>query len=375
MIKPQDFYELLKKKDINFFSGVPDSLLKDICAFITDNTSSKRNIIAANEGNSVGLATGYYLATGKYPLVYMQNSGLGNIINPILSLADKEVYSIPMLLMIGWRGEPGIKDEPQHIKQGKVTLTILETLGIKYKILPNNFEEAKRTITWAIKEMKEFKNPVAIVVKKNTFEKYSLNSNDETFVSLKREEAIEIIVNHLEENDIIISTTGKASRELFEIRERKNQEHKMDFLTVGSMGHANQIALTVALENLNRQVYCLDGDGAILMHTGGMGIIGDLAPKNYKHIVINNGSHESVGGQPTIGFKVNFGQIAESFNYKKSFRVNNIEELNNILPLFISTAGPCLLEVQVSQGSRADLGRPTTSPIENKKQFMTFIQE
>jgi phosphonopyruvate decarboxylase len=375
MIKPSLFYNLLKKNGIEFFTGVPDSLLKDICAYITENTDPKRNIIAANEGNSIALAAGHYLATGNISLVYMQNSGIGNAVNPLLSLADNEVYSIPMLLMIGWRGEPGIKDEPQHIKQGKVTLDLLNAMGIKYEILPDNVEGAGKIIQELIVKAEKSKSPTAFIVKKGTFDKFELIDKDVYDLPLSREDAIDNIVNFLSEKDIVVSTTGKASRELFEIRSKKGQGHQNDFLTVGSMGHANQIALGIALEKVDRNVYCLDGDGAVLMHTGGMGVIGDLAPSNYKHIVLNNGSHESVGGQPTLGFKVSFEEIAKSFKYKNTFTVSNYDELKEKMQLFIQAEGPALIEVKVAQGSRKDLGRPTKTPIHNKEQFMRFIQE
>jgi len=374
MIATDNFYHSLIKNGVEFFSGVPDSLLKDICAYITDNTPKERNIIAANEGGAIALATGYHLATGKIPMVYMQNSGIGNAVNPLLSLADAEVYSIPMLLMIGWRGEPGIKDEPQHIKQGKVTLDLLDVMKIPYAILPDDIDSATKVIKEAGAYANKTSAPFALIVKKGTFESYKLKNTSQTSFQLSREEAIKEVVRNLNKTDIVISTTGMTSRELFEYRKELGQSHENDFLTVGSMGHANQIALGIALAKPNRNVYCFDGDGAILMHTGSLGIIGDLAPKNFKHIIFNNGAHDSVGGQPTIGFNTNFGKIAEAFNYKKVYKVDTVNDLKDCFKQFKTTQGPTLLEISVNKGARKDLGRPTTTPLQNKQAFMRNLK-
>ena len=372
MISAEKFYNLLNDSGVDFFTGVPDSLLKDICSYITDFTPKEKNIISANEGGAIALATGYNLASNKIPLVYLQNSGIGNIINPLLSLADPEVYSIPMLIMVGWRGEPGIKDEPQHVKQGKVTLDLFSSMQVPYDILSTNFEEVKNSIKKALQYIEKNNAPFVLVVKKNTFEPYKLKRTVITNFELSREEAIKEVVLLLNEDDIVVSTTGMISRELFEIRESLNQGHEKDFLTVGSMGHASQIALGIALEKINRKVYCFDGDGAILMHTGSMGIVGDLAPKNFKHIIFNNGAHDSVGGQPTIGFSVDFCKIATGFNYKKVFKVDKAFEIKSIFEIFSKEEGPSLLEICVNKGNRKDLGRPTISPIDNKNSFKSF---
>lgn len=375
MIAANKFYQSLISNGVKFFTGIPDSLLKDICAYITDNTSKERHIIAANEGGAIALATGHHLATGKTPLVYMQNSGIGNAINPLLSLADKEVYSIPILLMIGWRGEPGVKDEPQHIKQGEVTLDLLKVMKIPYAILPDNIESAKDVLQEALIYTKKNSAPYALIVKKGSFEPYTLKSSTYTPHTLTREEAIETVVKSLENNAIVVSTTGKASRELFEIRKKLNQTHENDFLTVGSMGHASQIALGIAIEKPNRDVYCFDGDGAILMHTGSMSIIGDLSPKNFKHIIFNNGVHDSVGGQPTVGFSTDFCSIAKAFNYKHVYQVKSLIELNTSLTEFKEVEGPALLEILVKKGARKNLGRPTTSPLDNKVALMKNLNQ
>ena len=375
MISPKIFYNYLIEKGIEFFTGVPDSLLKSLCAYIADNTDKERNIIAANEGGAIGLASGYHLASNKIPLVYLQNSGIGNTINPLLSLVDPEVYSIPLLMLVGWRGEPEIKDEPQHIKQGKVTLELFEAMKIPYSILPVENESAKLVVNEALQYIKEKEAPYVLVVKKNTFEPYTLEKIIQTSYSMTREQAVKEVVNLIDENDIVVSTTGMTSRELFEYRAELKQGHHRDFLTVGSMGHANQIALGIALEKPDRDVYCFDGDGAVLMHAGSLGIIGDLAPKNFKHIVFNNGAHDSVGGQPTIGFNTDLCQVAEGFNYKQTFKVSSKEDLKKHFVEFKEKDGPSLMEIFVNKGARKDLGRPTISPINNKCNFKEFLNQ
>lgn len=375
MISTSVFFNSLHENGVDFFSGVPDSLLKDFCAYITDNISPNRHVIASNEGGAIALAMGYFLATKKIPLVYMQNSGFGNTVNPILSLADPKVYSIPMIMLIGWRGEPGVKDEPQHIKQGEVSETILKTLDIPYVIISNKSSNIKEIVLSIITRARKNNRPCAILVKKGSFEPYSLKNNFKTSFDLSREQAIIKSAQLLSKTDIIVATTGKTSRELFEFRARNKQGHHQDFLTVGGMGHANQIALGIALAKPNKSVYCFDGDGAVLMHAGSLGIVGDLSLKNFKHIVFNNGSHDSVGGQPTIGFKVDFGKMATSLNYKKVFKIKKSNEFDDIFNNFKKSSGPCFLEILVNKGARKDLGRPTNSPIDNKKLFINFLNE
>jgi len=375
MLNCEEFYSLLEKNNIDFFAGVPDSLLKDLCAYIINNTSEVKNIIAANEGNAIALAAGYHLATGKIALVYMQNSGQGNAINPLTSLIDGEIYAIPVLLFIGWRGEPGKKDEPQHIKQGKITISLLNTLGIPNKILPSNIEGVRKVLKTAINSMKKRSGPYALVVRKGTFETCKLKNKISSQFELSREDAIKLIVDNLGDKDIIVSTTGKTSRELYEYREELCQGHSKDFLTVGSMGHSSQIALAIALSKPSQKVYCLDGDGALIMHMGSLAIIGSKNPRNFKHIVLNNGSHDSVGGQPTAGLKIDIPSIAKACGYKTVLCAEKGLELEDKLNLLKSSDGPALLEIKVNKGARKDLGRPTSSPLENKKEFMRFLLE
>ncbi len=374
MIKPELFYKWLTKANINFFSGVPDSLLKDICGYITDNTPSEKHIIAANEGNAVALAAGYHMASGTIPMVYMQNSGLGNTVNPLLSLTNKQVYDIPVLLMIGWRGEPGKKDEPQHIAQGRLTLELLDTMEIPYQILSDDVETAKKQFDLAIAHISENNQPFALVVRKSLFESYKLKATIKNNYKLMREEAIKQIVERLSGDEIIVSTTGKTSRELFEIREALGQGHDSDFLTVGCMGHANQIALGMAIAKPHRKVICIDGDGALLMHMGSLAINGTVSPKNFIHIVINNGSHESVGGQPTVADSIDVVKIAEANNYVSAVSVSTPEALNGILTGIVTLEGPALIEIKTKVGSRNDLGRPTIKPVDNKGALMQKLK-
>ena len=375
MLNCKKFFELLVDGGIEFFTGVPDSLLKDFNAYIMDNVNNNKHIIAANEGASIALSAGHYLATRKIGLVYMQNSGLGNAVNPLISLVDKEVYSIPLLLVIGWRGEPNEKDEPQHVKQGRITLKLLDTLEIPYEILSDDIKDVKDSLVKAFKYMNEYKSPFALVVRKGIFEKYEYKNKIEQNFDLSREEAIKVIVNNLGDNDIIISTTGMTSRELFEYREEMKQDHNNDFLTVGSMGHASQIALGIAISRPERQIFCLDGDGSVIMHMGSLGIIGSKSTKNFKHIVLNNSSHGSVGGQPTVGDEIDIISMALSCKYNVAYKVETKNELIKKISLLRSVDGPALLEVRINKKYRKELGRPTTSPKENKETLMNFLSK
>ena len=375
MLSPKFFIDSLRNQGIDFFAGVPDSLLKNICAYISDYIDPSHNIIAANEGAAIGLAAGHYLATGKAGLVYMQNSGEGNAVNPLASLTDKDVYNIPVFLLIGWRGKPGIHDEPQHIKQGKITLDLLDVLGIKYEILSKDEKTASQQITLLTNHMASTKEAVALVVEKDTFEAYSIQKIENVNLPMSREEAIDIVASSLDDEDIIVSTTGMISRELFEFRTANNLGHDRDFLTVGSMGHASQIALGIAIEKPDRRVWCFDGVGACIMHMGGLAVLASKSPKNYFHIVFNNGAHDSVGGQPTVGLKIDLPAIATAVGYPHTFTVENKAALSVLLKEAKNLEGPVFIEIKVRKGNRKDLGRPTTTPIQNKEAFMAFLKD
>ena len=374
MIRPEFFINTLGKYGIDFFAGVPDSLLKNICAYITDHFNAEHNIITANEGAAIGLAAGHYLATGKPACVYMQNSGEGNAVNPLASLTDKEVYNIPVLLVIGWRGRPGVHDEPQHVKQGKITTALLDVMGISYEVLSKDENEAAIQIDKAAKALQN-KDVFALVIEKDTFDDYKLQNVESNNLTMSREEAIQAVASALAPKDVIVSTTGMISRELFEYRTAMNQGHEREFLTVGSMGHASQIALGIALEKKDRKVWCFDGDGATIMHMGSLAIVASKKPANYIHVVFNNGAHDSVGGQPTVGLKIDLPAVAKAVGYANTYSVDNRKALDDILGNVNSIEGPVLIEVKVKKGNRKDLGRPTTTPIENKEALMEFLKK
>ncbi len=375
MIDSGLFYKTLTRLGIDFFTGVPDSTLKSFCAFLHEHADSQGHIIAANEGGAIALACGHYLATGRPGLVYMQNSGQGNAVNPLVSLADPVVYSVPLLLLIAWRGEPGKHDEPQHIKQGKITLSLLDVLEVPYKILPDNTQEAQVCLEEIVRALNARKGPVALIVRKGTFEPRQMEEHDYPGSDLTREEAIEAVINDLDKSEIIVSTTGKISRELYGYRDRVGGCHGRDFLTIGSMGHCSQIALGIALAKPERQVYCLDGDGAVIMQMGAVAIIGSTKAKNFRHIVFNNGCHDSAGGLATCGFAVSLTDIAMACGYALALQAQTKKEIDDTVGIMKTTAGPAMLEVRIKKGAREDLGRPKYSPKDIKTRFMEFLAD
>ncbi len=373
MLSPKWFFKELKEREISFFAGVPDSLLKEFCALLDNTLPPQEHLIAANEGNAIALATGYHLATGKTGMVYMQNSGLGNTVNPLMSLVAPNVYSIPILLLIGWRGEPGKLDEPQHITQGAATLSQLKTLNIPYAILPTEEDAVQKCLDTALKTLQENK-VYALVVRKNSFSKHKSAPKPKSRkeYALSREDAVRQVASSLHERSVIVSTTGKTSRELFEYRAESNHPQQ-DFLMVGSMGHASQIALGIAIQKPNRQIFCFDGDGALIMHMGGLAVIGAQSLSNFKHIIFNNGAHDSVGGQPTATKNLDIPALARACGYEAK-HAENEKELADALTWLQKTDTPALLEIRVKKGARADLGRPTQTPHENKQNFMRHLE-
>ena len=362
-------------REFEFFTGVPDSQLKAVCAYLYDRYGiSDRHIIAANEGNAAALAAGYHLATGKTPVVYLQNSGLGNIVNPAASLLNHKVYGIPCLFLVGWRGEPGVHDEPQHLFQGEITLSLLEQLGIPAFVIDKTTTQEQLQAKLAeYRALFAQGRQAAFVVRKGALEyeprRKFTNSNE-----LRREEIIAHILDRAGSSDIFVSTTGMASRELFELREARGEGHGRDFLTVGSMGHSSSIALGLALQKPDRRVWCIDGDGAALMHLGAMAVIAAQAPENLIHVVINNQAHESVGGMPTVADRTDLCGVARACGYRQALRAQTAAQLDGALQALGAQAGPLFLEVQAALGSRKDLGRPTTTPQQNKRAFMDFVQ-
>ncbi len=362
---------------IDFFSGVPDSQLKGLCdtLYAVYGVESSRHIVAANEGNAIGLCAGHYLATGHPGLCYMQNSGLGNAVNPLASLMDAQVYALPCLLVVGWRGEPGVHDEPQHVKQGQITLEQLELLDVPYMVLDKAMTENDFDAAFAlIRAHLDAGRTAAIVVKKGALT-CSMKPKYGNARTLTREDAAEHILKAADERDVFVSTTGKLSRELFELREKANQGHERDFLTVGSMGHASMIALGIALEKTDRRVWCLDGDGAALMHLGAMAVLGQKKPANLLHVVINNAAHETVGGMPVCEGALNMSQVAKVVGYEHFFRAETGGELDAALAAAKNCGGLTLVEVMCAVGARDDLGRPTTTPRQNRDALMNYLQE
>lgn len=358
----------------DFFTGVPDSQLKSLCDYLIFKygTDAHHHIIAANEGNAVALAAGYHLSTRKYPVVYMQNSGEGNAINPMASLMDEHVYGIPAIYVIGWRGEPGVHDEPQHVYQGMITCKLLDLMNISYMVIDKNTTDEEMQ-----EKMKDFSDllsqgkSVAFVIKKGALSNDNKVSYHNDYAAT-RESVIDTIIKYTGE-DPIVSTTGKASRELFELREKYNQGHQHDFLTVGSMGHSSSIALGIAINKPEKRIWCIDGDGALLMHMGSMTCIGNYAPDNLIHIVINNEAHETVGGMPTNTKQLDLLKISEACGYKKCYKADNLDELNKVLSEAVENKVLTFIEVKASIGARADLGRPTTTAKENKNMFISFL--
>lgn len=358
----------------DFYTGVPDSQLKALCNFLMEKygIDSKHHVIAANEGNCTALAAGYHLATGKVPVVYMQNSGEGNVINPVASLLNDKVYGIPVIFVVGWRGEPGVHDEPQHIYQGEVTVKLLDTMDIEsFVITKETTEEELASAMDSFKDKLAVGKSVAFVVKKGALS-YSGSISYENDNKLNREDIIKHIAA-VTGKDPVVCTTGKAGRELFEIRTANGESHGTDFLTVGSMGHCSSIALGIAVNKPETKVWCIDGDGAALMHMGAMAVIGANAPKNLAHILINNGAHETVGGMPTVASKVDFKAIATACGYKYVVTADSFDELDAALKTAKEKQELCFIEVLSAIGARDDLGRPTTKAIDNKVQFMNHL--
>ncbi|BDX07783.1 phosphonopyruvate decarboxylase [Planctobacterium marinum] len=367
MILPEDFCQFVRSHGISFFAGVPDSLLKNLCAYIDEHFDSRQHVITANEGNAIAMAMGHFLATGSPAVAYMQNSGLGNAINPLVSMTCEEVCGIPMLLIIGWRGEPGISDEPQHFKQGQITPEMLELLGIPYITL-----EAQSDVSAACSEiistMLKDSKPVAILVRKNTFAATAKSPQPEGQM-MSRETALNIINDHLTKDALVIATTGKTARELYEIQVKATGECSA-FLTVGAMGHASSIAASAAIARPEKTVVCLDGDGAMIMHMGALPIIGSLRPNNLIHILLNNNAHESVGGQPTCAGSINIESLALANGYAQYISIESEAELVSCLKRWDFESGPCLMEIKIKIGARKDLGRPEPSPYENTRTFL-----
>lgn len=377
MVNPKGLLGFFQEQGVAFYAGVPDSQLKAFCDELIDQYGvGDQHMIMHNEGGAIAIAAGHYLATGKIPLVYMQNSGLGNSVNPIASLTHEQVYGIPMVLMVGWRGEPGLKDEPQHIKQGAITLALLEILDIAYCLIGAETTMNDIAEFWQQKGLAAFGQgrSIAFVVQKTGFEKTEAHKYSNHF-TMPREVAIGVVLDAIGPQEVCVATTGKIARELYELREQQGAGHAREFLTVGSMGHASMIALGMAKADHTHRIWCFDGDGAAIMHLGSMGMIGSQSLANYRHIIFNNHGHDSVGGQMTIAGDLDFAQLATGCGYAGYYLAGNENELREVLNKTADLPGPLLIEVEVQIGSRADLGRPKATPAENRAGLMAFIKE
>ena len=374
MLNPEMFCAELQRHHISFFCGVPDSLLKYFCYVLQKKESECRCIVTANEGNAVALAAGHFIASGEIPCVFMQNSGLGNAINPLLSLADPEVYSIPILILVGWRGRPGVHDEPQHARQGELTLPLIRTMKYPFAILPQEEANVKTCLNRLLGKIRKKSSPGFLLIRENTFFPVEPPA-EQSAVNVSREEMLENLLEVLSPDVFFVSTTGKLSRELWELRERKRQTHSHDFLVVGSMGHASQIALSLSLAKPGKPVVCLDGDGALLMHMGALAINGQNAPDNFTHVVFNNGMHESVGLVPTAAARIDLPAIAKACGYKTAHQIRTESELFQLFQTVPSLKGPHFVEILTNAASRKNLGRPTESPRANLQKIYSALQQ
>lgn len=376
MIDQKKFHDCLRHAGVQFMTGVPDTLLNDFCLYAQAYLPSDRHVIAANEGNAVALAAGYHLATGTVPLVYMQNSGIGNTVNPLLSLADKNVYSIPMVLLVGWRGDPDVKDHPQHRKQGEATPALLECMDIPFRVLTDDFDDAVASAEWAVRTARETSAPTALLAKKGVLAKPEKDMTAPTGCKypMSREDAIACILKYVPGNSVFVATTGRASRELHALRELNGEGNGQDFLNVGAMGHASSIAAGIALAAKDRLVVCLDGDAALIMHLGAVTIAGMLGLPNLLHVVLNNGAHESVGGQPSAGFKVDLTAMAGDAGYETIGRpVATEKDLRDALTRLRGHEQPAFVEVRIHQGMRKDLPPLKVNHRGLKEQLMNVL--
>jgi len=372
-VSPNVFYQQLKEREFEFFTGIPDSLLSDFLNYLGQNHPPNQNIVAANEGTAVAIASGYHLATKKFPVVFMQNSGIGNAVNPLLSLVDPRVYKIPMLLLMGWRGEPGKKDEPQHKVQGEVMTSMMEDLNLTFEVLPDYEEGVAAALDLALYHLKTRGTPYAFLVRRRTFLKYDYIAPRENKYPLSREEAMQIILDHIGKYDAVIAAQGFTSRELLEVRQKKGFELNQDFFCLGARGHASSVAMGVAVAKPSKTVFCFEGDGAFLTHMGAASQIGSKNLQNFKHVIFNNEVHESAGGSPSVGDVVDFAELAKGCGYKFTATATSEQEVIEGIKQLRETPGPGFLEIKVKLQTRHDLRGMVSTPKQNKEQFMKFL--
>ena len=351
MINQDEVVKVFYKYGVEFFCGVPDSYLNGFCTYLTENSPPGKHIIAANEGNAVALASGHYFMSGSVPLVYMQNSGMGNALNPLVSLVDKHVYHVPMVLLIGWRGAPTDNDHMQHKTQGEITLKLLDLLNIPYKIVEDDDSAIDETVGWAVKTAKGSRAPAALIAKKSVFAESSKKPPKDDSFPMSREDAIKVVLDNAPDDAIFVATTGRATRELYFLRDERGETHDNDVLNVGSMGHASSIVMGIALADKNRKVICLDGDSAAIMHMGALTTISKHGIPNIIHIILNNGAHESVGGQPSAGHRIDFEKVAQSCGYRAA-TVNTEGALVEALKRFSDGKIASFIDARIKQGMR-----------------------
>lgn len=374
MIDPKQLVDSLADFGVDFVCGVPDSLMEPLCTYLS-TLPSDQHVLAANEGAAVGLAIGHYLGTDRPALVYLQNAGIGNAINPLVSLAHPGVYGIPMLLLVGWRGQPGNTDEPQHLTQGKQMEPLLEAMEFPWTTLPRDPDQAIACLDEALRVAKTQSSPYVVLVEKGTFAPYEDDREEGPADSglSTREAALVALLDTTGDEGIYVATTGMLGRELYEYRERTGASAERDFLTVGGMGHACSIALGLAQTRPDREVWCLDGDGSALMHLGSLAVIADQAPENLFHVVFNNGVHDSVGGQATVMGSVDLAAAATALGYRFATSVSDVTTLGGVVTEMRTRSGPGLIDLRVRPGNREGIGRPGRSPAEAKATFMASL--
>ncbi|MFB0562329.1 MAG: phosphonopyruvate decarboxylase [Candidatus Lokiarchaeia archaeon] len=373
MISCEELISYFKETGINFFTGVSDSCFAPLVNYLLAHEKDYKHVIATNEGEALAISTGYHISTGNVPVVYSQNDGFLNMMNPLTSLVDSYVYEIPALLLISWRGSPKLEDAIQHKRIGEITTNLLDLLDIPYHIYDGDNNKLRIAIKKGVLLARNENKSYALLFFKGDIEPYPHPHKIDAEMS--REEAIKLIVESVDGDAVFVSTTGKTSRELFEYREKKDDDHKKDFLNIGAMGYANAIALGISLNKINKRVIVLDGDGAVLMHMGNLATIGHYKPGNLFHIILNNFSHDSTGGQPTLANSVNFCEVARAVGYTYAVEVKTKAQLIEEMEHLNKINGPALIVVYVKKGARSNLGRPNLPLIELKRRFMDFMGE
>lgn len=375
MVNQQSLFEALDRLGVKFFTGVPDSLLNDFCLYMTNNIPDSRHVMAANEGNAIGIAAGSYMATGNIPLVYMQNSGIGNATNPLLSLTHNCVYGIPMILVIGWRGDPSINDHAQHKKQGELTPVLMKDMDIPYEILDND-DTVIEKFTWAVTKAKEISSPVALIAKKAILTQKEKKQQYPESILMNREEAISAVIDVFGEDAIYLGTTGRATREVHEQLKMHGIGEGHEWQNVGSMGHVSSVGLGLALACPDKKIVVFDGDAAAVMHMGALATNCRYKASNLIHIVLNNGVNESVGGQQSAGQLIDLTGVAKSCGYRNiGHAVENKEELQQVMRTLPGDDMPAFVDVHVRQGIRPDMPKLNIDHKAQKEALMKYIME